>query len=67
MIDFIVEIPFKFIGKIGFNQEKIEFSTVGRVVKGILYLITVGEAFLTILEKLGYLNNFRAWIQRIIK
>ena len=28
---------------------------------------TVSAAFLTILEKLGYLNNFRAWIQRIIK
>ena len=67
VIDFIVEIPFKLIGEIGFNREKIESSLLGRVIKGILYLITVGAAFLTILEKLGYLNDFKSWIQRLIK
>ncbi len=67
VIDFIVEIPFRFMGKIGFNREKIESSLLGRVIKGILYLITVCASFLTILEKLGYLSNFRFWIQRLIK
>lgn len=67
ILDYIVSLPFKFIGKIGFNQNKIESSIVGRLIKGALYLITVFAAFLTILEKLGYLKKFLSLIQGWIK
>ena len=67
LVDFIVGIPFKFIGKIGFNREKVEASIVGKTIKGVLYLITVGSAFLTILEKLDYLNGFKLWVHNLLK
>ncbi len=39
ILDYIVSLPFKFVGKMGFNQSRIESSIVGRIVKGIFYLI----------------------------
>jgi len=62
IIDFIVNIPFKILGKVGFNQEKLEGSFFGKLTKGTLYLMTVFAAFLTILEKLGYLEWFKKLI-----
>ena len=71
LVDFIVGIPFKFIGKIGFNREKVEASIVGKIIKGILYLLVTASTafltFLTILEKLGYLNGFKLWIHDLLK
>jgi len=62
LLDFIVSIPFKILGKLGFNQEKLESSFFGKLIKGVLYLVTVFAAFLTILEKLGYLEWFKKLI-----
>jgi len=67
VLDYIVSLPFKILGKIGLNQEKIETSIVGKVIKGILYLITIVAAFLTILEKLGYLEAFKSLIKNLLK
>lgn len=63
ILDEIVSIPFRLLGKAGFNQEGIENSFLGRIVKTFLYLITVFAAFLTVLEKLGYLQGFLIFIQ----
>jgi hypothetical protein len=60
LVVYIVRIPFKIIGRIGFNQEKIETSVLGRIVKAILYAIVVFSAFLTALEKLNLLDSFRS-------
>jgi len=62
ILDFISELPFIFLGKIGFDQKKVEGSWLGRIVKGVLYLVTVFAAFLTILEKLGCLEQFKVWL-----
>ncbi len=67
ILDYIVSLPFKVIGKIGFNQEKIESSITGKIIKGILYFITVLASFLTVLEKIGYLEKFISLIQGWIK
>lgn len=64
ILDYIVSLPFKIIGKIGFNQERVESSIMGRITKGVLYLIIVLAAFLEILEKIGYLEKLKSLIQR---
>ncbi|MCK4532884.1 hypothetical protein KAU39_03795 [bacterium] len=63
ILDYIVGLPFKIIGKIGFNQKKIETSIAGRIIKGVFYLITMLAAFLTVLEKTGYLEKFKSLIK----
>jgi len=67
VLDYIVTLLFKILGKIGLNQEKIETSIVRKVIKGILYLITIVVSFLTILEKLGYLEAFKSLIKNLLK
>jgi len=54
LLDLIAEIPFFLVGKIGFNRTKAESSVIGRIIKGIGYLIPVLAAALTILDILGY-------------
>jgi len=56
ILEFVVSIPFKILGYAGLDQERIESSLFGRLIKAILYLITAFAAFLTILDKLGYLE-----------
>lgn len=41
IFDYLVELPFIFIGKIGLNREKAESSLIGKLVKASLYLVTV--------------------------
>jgi len=67
ILDYIVSLPFKVIGKIGFNQEKIESSITGKIIKGIFYLISVLASLLTVLEMIGYLEKFISLIQGWIK
>ena len=62
-----MSLPFKVIGKMGFNQKKMESSIKGKVIKSTLYLIMVLAAFLTVLEKIDYLERFLSLIQGWIK
>jgi len=63
ILEYIMSIPFYILGRVGFNQDKLEQSFWGRLIKGLFYLITVLAAFLTALEKLGYLE----WFKKLIK
>jgi len=69
--DYIVSLPFKVFGEIGFNQEKIESSITGKIIKGIIkgtfYLITFLASFLAVLKYIGYLEKFILLIQGWIK
>ena len=62
ILDYIASIPFVILGRVGFNQKKIEGSLVGKIIKAIFYLITVFAAFLTVLEKIGCLERFKSLI-----
>ena len=62
----ISELPFIAIGKLGFNRQKAESSIIGRLVKGILYLITVIAALLTILQLLDLLEPVKQFVHQII-
>lgn len=66
VLDYTVSLPFKILGKFGLNQEKIEDSALGKMIKGILYLILVVAAFLEILDKLGFLASFNLWFHRVL-
>lgn len=65
VFDWVAELPFVFIGRLGFNREKAESSIVGRLTKGILYLFIVTASFLTILQLLGYLEPFKHFVRQL--
>ncbi|MGD2095692.1 MAG: hypothetical protein PVH77_11860 [Phycisphaerales bacterium] len=64
VFDYISRLPFIFLGQMGFDSGKAESSIIGRLVKGILYLIVVFSSLLTILYYLGYLEQFKELIQK---
>lgn len=66
IFDYLVELPFIFIGKIGLNREKAESSLIGKLVKASLYLVTVTASLLTILELLDYLDPVKKFIKTLI-
>ena len=63
-IDYLVSLPFETLGKVGFNQKKIEASFVGKLIKCILYvfssvfLAVFGYVVIYTLVKAGYLPTF---------
>jgi len=63
VFDYIAGLPFALLDRIGFDSDKAESSIIGRCIKGLLYLIVVFAALLTILYYLGYLEQFKGLIQ----
>ena len=67
LLDYVISLLFRLLGKVGFDQEKIESSTPGRITKTIFHRlpIIVGliAGLLTILEIFGYLNSFKSLIR----
>ncbi len=59
LITWIVSLPFKLLGTIGFDQKKAEDSLIGKIIKGLLYIITVFAALLEILDLLGLLDGLK--------
>lgn len=66
-IDFLASVPFKILEIAGFNAKETENSLVGKIVKSAIGFIIVFAAFLTVLEKLGWLENFKSILKRFIK
>ena len=65
VFDFISDLPFIALGKLGFNRQKARSSTMGRRVKGGFYLITVFAAFLTILHLLEFLAPVKRFVHAL--
>lgn len=63
LLDYIASIPFIALGRLGFDQTRIEQSGLGRFIKGVFSLLTAFSIFLGILEKLGRLNDFLTLIK----
>lgn len=63
ILDYIVSLPFEVIGKIGFDQKKIESSTLGKIIKGIIYLFMLLAAIMTVWENIDDLEAFISLIQ----
>jgi len=64
VVDWLVELPFVFIGRLGFNRDRVESSIIGRLMKGVLYLVTIVASFLTILQLLGYLEPVKQFVRQ---
>lgn len=64
--DFISDLPFVALGKLGFNRQKARTSATGRLVKGVFYLITVLAAFLTTLHLLGFLEPVKQFAHELL-
>lgn len=62
----ISDLPFIVIGLLGFNRQKIQTSTISRLIKGILYLITVITVFLVILYLLGFLEPVIQYLRKLL-
>jgi len=60
LFNLISSLPFMLLGRLGFNQDKAESSSLGKIIKGTLYFIQVFAAFLAIFEKLGFLDRIKS-------
>jgi len=65
IFDYIAEFPFFLAGRMGFNRAKAESSVIGRIIKGVVQLITALAAALTILYLLGYLEPVKIFIRSL--
>lgn len=53
LLDAFVSIPFRVLGRIGFDRQRLESSWFGRLLKIGLYLLPVGIVILLLLMKTG--------------
>jgi len=62
-IDWVVSLPFETLGKVGFNQNEIEASFVGKLFKYVFYVISylslavLAHVFISTLIEAGYLTT----------
>ncbi len=64
-LDLIVEIPFSFLSKSGFNSKAIRGSVFGKITTALIYMVTALASFLTILQLTGFLDSFNAFFKSI--
>jgi len=67
ILEYIVGLPFKIFGKVGFNQQKIESSLIAKIVKIIFYFIIIFETLTAIIERMGYLPKFILLINELFR
>lgn len=63
LFTWISNLPFLVIGKMGFNRDKAESSNLGRLIKLIIYVLTVAASSITIVEYFGGWNNVLNWLK----
>ena len=66
VLDTISDLPFIILGILGFNRQKIKASVVGRLVKGLLYLIIIVAAVLTILHLLDFVEPIKQFVHKLL-
>ena len=66
VLDTISDLPFIIVGIFGFNRQKIKASTIGKLVKGILYLFIIVVAFLTILHLLDFVEPIKQFVHKLL-
>ena len=66
VLDTISDLPFIVIGILGFNRQKIRASAIGRLVKGILYLIIIVAAGLTVLHLLDFMEPIKQFLHKLL-
>lgn len=66
VLDTITDLPFIIIGVLGFNRQKMKASAMGRLVKGILYLIIIVTAVLAILHLLDFVEPVKQFVYKLL-
>ena len=66
ILDLITELPFILIGRLGFDRDKAESSSVGRIAKGIFQTVAFLAATFAVLYYLGYMDSVRGFIRALI-
>ena len=66
LFDWVAGLPFALLGRLGFSRSKAEESGLGRLVKGLLYLVTVTASALTVLQLLGYLELVKEFVRGLV-
>ena len=66
VLDTISDLPFIIVGIFGFNRQKIRASTIGKLVKGMLYLIIIVAAVLTVLHLLDFLEPIKQFLHKLL-
>lgn len=59
LLDLIVSVPFKLLGKAGINTKAIEESIFGKISKFILYIVSLIAGVITIAQPLGWLDRLK--------
>ncbi len=67
VFDLVARIPFVLVGRAGFNRKKAEESLVGRVTKGVIYIITALASLLTVLQLLDYLKPAKEVVKNVFR
>lgn len=65
-LDWISTIPFKLLAKLGFNQVKAQESFIGKIFKGLVYLVTALASILTVLQLIDHLDPAKELIRKTI-
>lgn len=66
VLNTITDLPFIVIGLLGFDRQKMKASIIGKLVKGILYLIIIVVAVLAILHLLGFLEPIKQFVLKLL-
>ena len=66
VLDTITDLPFIVLGVLGFDRQKIKTSTIGKIVKAILYLAIIVTALLTILHLLDFLEPIKQFVHKLL-
>ena len=63
LLIWFARVPFRLLHVIGFDSTKAEASLPGRILKGVLLILSGMAAFLTILHRMGWLEDFRTFVR----
>ena len=64
-LSLVASLPFKLLGSVGFNQEKLETSRIGRFVKEVFQIVIAIASLLYIAQFLGEREAVLSWLKSI--
>ena len=63
LLDLVVNVPFKFLGKSGLNTKAIEESFLGKIFKFMLYIVSLIGGIITIAQSIGFLDKLKLFLR----
>ena len=66
MFDITSDLPFIVVEKFGFNQQKAKASAIGRLLKGVFYLIPIVAATIVILKAFEGFEPVKQFVHELL-